>query len=64
MNDDNKNINDTSGSDKEQEEIISEEDENTPRLLSKLREKIKNLETEKKKKFKGRGEERGPFLEF
>lgn len=31
----------------EQEEIVSEEDESTPRLLSKLREKLKELESEK-----------------
>ena len=64
MNDDNKNINDTSGSDEEQEEIISEEDENTPRLLSKLREKIKNLETEKQENLKGWQRERADFVNF
>ncbi|KKR47485.1 MAG: Protein GrpE [Parcubacteria group bacterium GW2011_GWA1_40_21] len=67
MNDDNKNINNENeegGETAEQEEIVSEEDENTPRLLSKLREKVKKLETEKQENLNGWQRERADFVNF
>ena len=48
----------------EQEEIVSEEDENTPRLLYKLREKIKGLEAEKQENQNGWHRERADFVNF
>lgn len=46
----------------EPEEIISEEDENIPRLLSKLREKLKELESEKQNYLNLLQRERADFV--
>lgn len=67
MNEDDKNINDEQEVHDEierSEEIISEEDENTPQLLSKLREKIKKLEAEKQENQNGWQRERADFVNY
>jgi len=68
MNNDNKNINSDIGGNNdeivEQEEVVSEEDENTPQLLSKLREKIKKLEAEKQENQNGWQRERADFVNY
>ena len=46
------------------EEIISEEDENTPKLISKLRKKIEALEAEKQTNLNGWQRERADFVNF
>lgn len=48
----------------EPEEIISEEDEDTPRIISKLREKLKNLESEKQDNQNGWQRERADFVNY
>lgn len=48
----------------EAEEIISEEDENTPRFLSKLREKLKNCEGEKQEYLNGWQRAKADFVNF
>lgn len=48
----------------EQEEIVSEEDESTPRLLSKLREKLKELESEKQNYLNLLQRERADFVNY
>ncbi|MEK7150346.1 MAG: nucleotide exchange factor GrpE [Patescibacteria group bacterium] len=56
MDDDNKNINsdiDENDSVIESDDIVSEEDENTPRLIAKLREKLKECESEKQENLNG-----------
>ena len=47
-----------------EEEIVSEEDENTPKLISKLREKIDGLEHEKQNNLNGWQRERADFVNF
>lgn len=67
MNDDNKIVNDKQGVHDEideSEEIISEEDDNTPQLLAKLREKIKKLEAEKQENQNGWQRERADFVNY
>lgn len=67
MNEDDKNIDDKQDihdSIEESEDIISEEDENTPQLLSKLREKIKKLEAEKQENQNGWQRERADFVNY
>ena len=68
MNDDNKNINNEIEAHDdaivEQEEIVSEEDENTPKLISKLREKLKECESEKQNNLNGWQRERADFVNF
>ena len=68
MNDDNKNINneieENDDAIVEQEEIVSEEDENTPKLISKLREKLKECESEKQNNLNGWKIERADFVNF
>ena len=68
MNDDNKNINneieENDDAIVEQEEIVSEEDENTPKLISKLREKLKECESEKQNNLNGWQRERADFVNF
>lgn len=48
----------------EQEEIVSEEDENIPRLLSKMRQKIEELEREKQDNLNGWQRERADSINF
>lgn len=76
MNDDNKDINNRvddkhpdyenggMGETGETEEIVSEEDENTPRLLSKLREKLKECEGEKQEYLNGWQRAKADFVNF
>ena len=67
MNNDNKNINNENEEGDaiaEQEEIISEEDENTPKLISKLRERLKECEIEKQNNLNGWQRERADFVNF
>lgn len=67
MNKDNKNMNDEQkvrGESEETEEIIFEEDENKPQFISKLREKIKKLETEKQENQNGWQRERADFVNY
>ncbi len=64
MNDDNKNINNTDDGAMEQEEIVSEEDENTPALLSKLRGKLKLCEGEKQEYLDKWQRERADFINY
>lgn len=51
-------------SESEKEEIVSEEDESTPRLLSKLREKLKELESEKQNYLNLLQRERADFVNY
>ena len=67
MNNDNKNINNENEEGDaiaEQEEIISEEDENTPKLISKLRERLKECEIEKQNNLNGWQRERADFVNY
>lgn len=69
MNHENININIESGANDETqpaetEEIISEEDESAPELISKLRKKLKALEIEKQDNQNGWQRERADFVNF
>lgn len=76
MNDDNKNINNEderkrsdyenggAGATGETEEIVPEEDENVPRLLSTLREKLKECEGEKQEYLNGWQRAKADFVNF
>ncbi|MBM2818124.1 MAG: GrpE protein, molecular chaperone GrpE [Parcubacteria group bacterium] len=64
MNDGSKNINSTDNSAEEQEEIVTEEDENTPMLLSKLRGKLKLCESEKQEYLDKWQRERADFINY
>lgn len=73
MNDDNKNINKDTDTEEiarennvsdEADDIVSEEDENTPRLIAKLREKLKVCENEKQENLNGWQRAKADFVNF
>lgn len=73
MNDDNQNINKDTDIEEiitennisdEVDDIVSEEDENTPRLIAKLRDKLKACESEKQENLNGWQRAKADFVNF
>lgn len=73
MNNDNQNINKDTDTEEivrennipdEADDIVSEEDENTPRLIAKLREKLKACESEKQENLNGWQRAKADFVNF
>lgn len=73
MNDDNQNINKDTDTEEivrennasdEADDIVSEEDENTPRLIAKLRDKLKVCESEKQENLNGWQRAKADFVNF
>lgn len=73
MNDDNQNINKDTDTEEivrenntpdEADDIVSEEDENTPRLIAKLRDKLKVCENEKQENLNGWQRAKADFINF